>query len=73
MIENSLWLLASVKILELAIIISAAIRILKRINVVDIVSWDENEEMNELIEWRYIILNAESKVRINNVAIVIHQ
>jgi hypothetical protein len=50
MIENSLWLLASVKILELAIIISAAIRILKRINVVDIVSWDENEEMNELIE-----------------------
>jgi hypothetical protein len=38
-----------VKILDLAIIINPAIRILKRINVVDIVSIDENGEINELV------------------------
>jgi hypothetical protein len=38
-----------VKILELAIIIRAAIKILKRINVDDSVSIEENEEIDELI------------------------
>jgi len=42
---KSLWLLLVWKILDLAIIISAAIRILKIISVDDIVSIDENEEI----------------------------
>ena len=42
---NSLGLLFVWKILDLAIIISAAIRILKIISVADIVSIDENAEI----------------------------
>jgi len=44
-ILNNLWLLLVRKILDLAIIIRAAIRMLKMIKVVDIVSIDEKFEI----------------------------
>lgn len=49
-IENSLWLFARFKILELAIIIKEAIKILKMISVVDMVSIDENE-VTDIFVW----------------------
>jgi len=72
-IENNLWLLDMVKILELAIIIRAAIKILKRINVDDSVSIEENEEIDELIWWRNKRFKVAITVIINSDAIVIHQ
>jgi len=71
--ENNLWLLDVVKILELAIIIRAAIKILKRINVDDKVSIEENEEIDELIWWRNKRFRVAITVIINSDAIVIHQ
>lgn len=48
-IENILWLLMLIKILDLAIIINPAIKILSVIKVADIVSIDENEVIDRFI------------------------
>jgi hypothetical protein len=45
-IENSLWLLKRIKILDLAIIISAAIRILRIIKVDDMISIDDKGDID---------------------------
>jgi len=61
------------KILELAIIISAATKILSRISVDDIVSIDDVDEIEISIWFKYSRLIVEVRVKINNEAIVIHQ
>jgi len=72
-IENSLWLFDKLKILDLAIIISAAIKILRRINVEDIVSIAENDEIDEFIWCRKRRLIVDIIVKIKSEAIVTHQ
>jgi len=62
-----------IKILELAIIISAATKILSRISVDDIVSIDDVDEIEISIWFKYSRLIVEVRVKINNEAIVIHQ
>jgi len=61
------------KILELAIIISAATKILSRISVDDIVSIDDVDEIEISIWFKYSRLIVEVRVKISNEAIVIHQ
>jgi len=51
-IENSLWLVELIKTLDLAIIIKAAIKMLSKIRMDDIVSIDEKFEIDELIKCR---------------------
>jgi hypothetical protein len=72
-IENNLWLFARFKILELAIIINAAIKILKIISVVDMVSIDENEVIDKFVCDMYDILMHEVSVMVRSEAIVTHQ
>lgn len=72
-IENSLWLFAKCKILELAIIIKAAIRILKIISVVDMVSIDENEVIDKFVWNMYDMLIHAVRVMNRSEAIVTHQ
>jgi len=71
--ENILWLLEILKIFDLAIIISAAIRILNKIRVVDIVSIAENGEIDELIILKWSMLVVDIIVIIRSDAMVIHQ
>jgi len=71
--ENILWFLEILKIFELAIIISAAIRILNKIRVVDIVSIAENGEIDELIILKWSMLVVDIIVIIRSDAMVIHQ
>lgn len=73
MIEKSLWFFSMMKILELAIIISAATKILSRISVDDIVSIDDVDEIEISIWFKYSRLIVEVRVKISNEAIVIHQ
>jgi len=72
-IENSLWLVELIKTLDLAIIIKAAIRMLSKIRMDDIVSIDEKFETDELIKCRWIRFVDAISVIINKVDIVIHQ
>jgi len=71
--ENILWPLMLIKILDLAIIINPAIRILSVIKVADIVSIDENEVIDRFIWLRGIIEILEIRVISMRDDIVIHQ
>lgn len=73
MIENILWLLVLIKILDLAIIINPAIRILSVIKVADIVSIDENEVIDRFTWLSGIIDILEIRVISMRDDIVIHQ
>ena len=73
MIENNLWFFSMIKILDLAIIISAATKILSRMSVDDIVSIEETDDSVISIWLRNNMLIAPTKVKINNEAIVVHQ
>jgi len=72
-IENHFGLFCIVKIFDLAIIIRAAIKILRIINVEDIVSIDEKDEIDRFIWFIWMRLIIEINVRINIEAIEIHQ
>jgi len=72
-IEKSLWLWDVRKILDLAIIISAAIRTLKTISVVDIVSKEEKFDKERLMWFICIRFITEIIVSKNKEAIVTHQ
>jgi hypothetical protein len=61
------------KILDLAIIISAAIRTLKTISVVDIVSKEEKFDKERLMWFKCIRFITEIIVSKNKEAIVTHQ
>lgn len=62
-----------VMIFELAIIISAATKILRRINVEDIVSIDDMVVIARSVWWRWIKLIEETRVSSISDDIVIHQ
>jgi hypothetical protein len=72
-VENILWLLVLIKILDLAIIINPAIRILSVIKVADIISIDENEVIDRFIWLSGIIDTLEIKVISIRDDIVVHQ
>jgi len=67
------WLLNKLMILDLANIIRAAIIMLNKIRVEDIVSMDENDEIDILIECSCSMLIIVRKVKINSDDIVTHQ
>lgn len=71
--ENILCLFELIKILDLAIIISPAIKILRVIRVADIVSIDENEVI-DIFNWLIGIINILD-IRVISIRddIVIHQ
>lgn len=72
-IENILWFVCKVIILDLAIIISAAIRILKIIRMDDIMSIDEIGVIAVSRLCRCNKLSDAARVRIISDAIVVHQ
>jgi len=72
-IENNFGLLFLIKIFDLAIIINAAMRILRIISVEDIVSMAEKGEIEWLIWFNWISFTSEVKVMINRDDIKIHQ
>lgn len=71
--ENNLGLFWKWRIFELAIIISAAIRILRMIKVEDIVSIAEDEVIEYLIWLSWVKLIKEINVSKNKDDMVIHQ
>lgn len=71
-VENNFGLFCVEKILELAIIINAEIRILKMIRVADIVSIAENVVIENVELERLIKLNDRRVIK-NNEPIVNHQ
>lgn len=71
--ENRVGLLSLKIIFDLAIIIRAAIRSLKIINVDDIVSMAENDEIEKLDHDNWIRCGIEIKVIMNSDAKIIHQ
>ena len=72
-IENILWFFSMVKILDLAIIISAAINTLNIINVDDIVSIEDMGEIAVSVIWRWSSLVDDISVIKNKEDIVTHQ
>jgi len=71
--ENNFGLFWVLRILELAIIIRAAIRILKIINVEDIVSIADIDVVEKLVKFSWVRLISAKIVIRNNEAMVIHQ